>query len=146
MYLLSTLRVQWLAFVSTVKNVFDSWPLKLGPIGFPETSARNYHKTLPAIPEERRYERTWNLRVQVFRVVTLCCWVSGFRRFEGKYCCNLQGQAVQEGLFYYFFSEKSGTTNPTTRRHIAEDCNPQPHLCENLKCVSIRAKYIAESH
>jgi hypothetical protein len=85
------------------------------------------------------------MRAQVFLVVMLCCWVSGFGCFKGKYYCNLEDQAVQEGLFYYFFFEKSGTTNPTTRRHIAEVWNPQPHLRENLKCSSIRIKYIAES-
>jgi hypothetical protein len=31
-----------------------SWPLKMGPIGCPETSVRNYHSTLRIIPEERR--------------------------------------------------------------------------------------------
>jgi hypothetical protein len=31
-----------------------SWPLKMGPIGCPETSVRNYHSTLCKIPEERR--------------------------------------------------------------------------------------------
>jgi hypothetical protein len=32
-----------------------SWPLKMGPIGCPETSVQNYHSTLRNIPEERRY-------------------------------------------------------------------------------------------
>jgi len=121
---LSTSGVQWLAFVSTVTNFLDSWPLKLALIGCPETSARSYHNTLPAIPEERGYQRKLGLRVQVFRVVTLCCWASGFRRFEGTLCRNLQEQAVQEDSFYYFFFGKSGTTNRKTRRHIAEDWNP----------------------
>jgi hypothetical protein len=31
-----------------------SWPLKMGPIGCPETSVQNYHSTLSNIPEERR--------------------------------------------------------------------------------------------
>ena len=31
-----------------------SWLLKMGPIGCPETSVRNYHSTLRNIPEERR--------------------------------------------------------------------------------------------
>jgi len=34
-----------------------SWPLKMGPIGCPETSVRNYHYTLRNIPEERRSEK-----------------------------------------------------------------------------------------
>ena len=36
----------------------SSWisrPLKQGPIGFPETSVRNYHYTLRNIAEERRF-------------------------------------------------------------------------------------------
>jgi len=35
---------------SMVKN---SWPLKIGPTGFPETSARNYYYSLRNKPEER---------------------------------------------------------------------------------------------
>jgi hypothetical protein len=31
-----------------------SWPLKMGPIGCPETSVQNYQSTLRNIPEERR--------------------------------------------------------------------------------------------
>jgi hypothetical protein len=30
----------------------DSWPLKMGPIGYPETSVRNYHHTLRNNQEE----------------------------------------------------------------------------------------------
>jgi len=30
-----------------------SWPLKMGPIGCPETSVRNYQYTLHNVPEER---------------------------------------------------------------------------------------------
>ena len=33
----------------------DSWPLKMGPIGFPETSVRNYHYLLCNSPEEHGY-------------------------------------------------------------------------------------------
>jgi hypothetical protein len=33
--------------------ISSSWPLKMGPIGFPETSARNYHYSLRNDPEER---------------------------------------------------------------------------------------------
>jgi hypothetical protein len=35
-----------------------AWPLKRGPIGCPETSARNYRSTLPKIPKERRSHYT----------------------------------------------------------------------------------------
>ena len=31
-----------------------SWPLKMGPTGYPETSVRHYHYTLRNVPEERR--------------------------------------------------------------------------------------------
>jgi hypothetical protein len=31
----------------------DSWPLKMGPIGCPETSVRNYHYSLRNNSEER---------------------------------------------------------------------------------------------
>ena len=37
---------------SRVKNQF-SWPLKMGQIGCPETSVRNYHHSLCSNPEER---------------------------------------------------------------------------------------------
>jgi hypothetical protein len=38
------------------KNVssWTSWHLKIGPIGYPETSVQNYHSVLRNIPEERR--------------------------------------------------------------------------------------------
>jgi len=32
-----------------------SWSLKIGPIGYPETSVMNCHHILRNIPEERRY-------------------------------------------------------------------------------------------
>jgi hypothetical protein len=32
---------------------FHSWPVKMGPIRFPETSVNNYHTTQRNIPEER---------------------------------------------------------------------------------------------
>jgi len=34
-------------------NFLDSWPLKMGPIGCPETSVRNYHLSLCNSLEER---------------------------------------------------------------------------------------------
>jgi hypothetical protein len=33
-----------------------SWPLKMGPKGYPETSASNYHCSLRNNPEERNSE------------------------------------------------------------------------------------------
>jgi hypothetical protein len=42
----------------------DSWALKMGPMGCPETSARNYHKSLHNNPEERSSQllraEAWN--------------------------------------------------------------------------------------
>jgi hypothetical protein len=38
---------------------WTAWPLKMGPIGFPETSVTNYQYTLRNIPEERRSH--WSL-------------------------------------------------------------------------------------
>ena len=32
---------------------WTAWPLKMGPLGSPETSVRNYHSTLRKIPKER---------------------------------------------------------------------------------------------
>jgi len=47
-----------LKFGSTGSNVsfytdMDSWPLMMGPVGYPETSVRNYHYWLRNCPEER---------------------------------------------------------------------------------------------
>jgi hypothetical protein len=36
------------------KSKKTSWPFKMGPISYPETSVHNYHSTLRNIPEERR--------------------------------------------------------------------------------------------
>jgi hypothetical protein len=44
-----------------------SWPLKVGPVGFPETSARNCLYALRKIPKERRYR----FRVSLPRVKLL---------------------------------------------------------------------------
>ena len=43
-----------------IQEDISSWislPLKMGPIGCPETSVRNYHYTLRNIPEECRSEK-----------------------------------------------------------------------------------------
>jgi hypothetical protein len=37
----------------TPEERLDSWPLKMGPIGYPETSVRNCHYSLRNIPQER---------------------------------------------------------------------------------------------
>jgi hypothetical protein len=36
----------------------------MGPVGCPETSARNYHNTVRDIPEEIRYEKEIDENVQ----------------------------------------------------------------------------------
>jgi hypothetical protein len=38
------------------------WPFKMGPIGCPETSVKNYHSTLRYIPEERRSQRAYTFK------------------------------------------------------------------------------------
>jgi hypothetical protein len=43
-----------------IQEGLSSWislPLKMGPIGCPETSVRDYHYTLRNIPEESRFEK-----------------------------------------------------------------------------------------
>jgi hypothetical protein len=35
------------------KKTWTAWPLKMGPIGCPETSVRNHHSALRKIPKER---------------------------------------------------------------------------------------------
>ena len=36
------------------------------------------------------------LKIQVSRVVILCCWVGSSQHFEQMQCFHLQGQTVQE--------------------------------------------------
>jgi hypothetical protein len=57
--------------------ILISWPLKMVPIGWPETSVRNYHFKLSNIPEERRYDTKWN-NVRHF-------WPSGVNKFGFKF-------------------------------------------------------------
>ena len=40
--------------VNKAKNSWATWPLKMGTIGFPETSVTDYQSTLRNIPEEQR--------------------------------------------------------------------------------------------
>ena len=44
-------------------------PLKMVPIGCPETSVRKCHSTLRDIPEERRNNQAFN-----FRFTTICSY------------------------------------------------------------------------
>ena len=43
--------------VSSTRVPWIFWPLKMGPLGCPETSVMNYHSALRNIPEERRSHR-----------------------------------------------------------------------------------------
>ena len=43
--------------------------LKMGPIGFPETSVKDYHSTLRNIPEEGRYQQNTRLYGETYG----CC-------------------------------------------------------------------------
>jgi hypothetical protein len=47
------LLVCYVASIGTTGYLLDSRSLKMEPIGFPETSARNYHYSLRNYPEER---------------------------------------------------------------------------------------------
>jgi len=42
---------------------WSSWPLNLGPIGYPKISERNYHFMLRTIPEESRSQNMFNFSV-----------------------------------------------------------------------------------
>jgi len=43
-----------------------SWPLKMGPIGFPETSVMNYHFTLCNISDEQRSHDNFAMQALVW--------------------------------------------------------------------------------
>ena len=53
----NAMRRPWMASyedsVVFLRGQSSSWPLKVGPIGCPETSVRNYHSVLCNIPEQR---------------------------------------------------------------------------------------------
>jgi hypothetical protein len=67
--------------------------------------------------------------MQGFWDMTLCCWVSGFRRFEKAYCL-LRGR---RGFF-----ETLGTTYLTTQHRMPDDMNPQKQHCEELKSHKLK--------
>ena len=81
----------------------------------------------------------------MFWIMTSCCLVGSFRRFEASYCLHLQGQTVQKvssSLLFQDYSTKKAkavrtfgmaeTAPPSTRRHI-----PQ-HLFFKGKVVPVR--------
>jgi len=51
----------------------DSWPLKMRPIGCPETSERNYHYLLRNNPEERSSQTFLCFYVLIRRMHMKCC-------------------------------------------------------------------------
>jgi len=69
----------------------------------------NLHSTIHVNILEDSAQVVWN--------VTLCCWVSVFRRFERTQCLHLQGLS----------------TNGKTRREKPEDLNSQQYRRENLE-------------
>ena len=42
-----------------IKHSWTAWPLKMGPIGWPETSVSNYRSTLHSMPEKRNLIYSW---------------------------------------------------------------------------------------
>jgi hypothetical protein len=63
------------------KRKLSSWtsrPLKMGPIGYPETSVQSYHSTLRNIPDERRcrLHRGGSLKSRIARNCQLTATVS----------------------------------------------------------------------
>ena len=117
-------------------------------ISVAETSETDYKFTLRNIPEECRSQPMnsqntkmlghvlcW--RIQVLWDVTLCRWVSSFRRFERSYSLRIRGSRFFLDSFRVKVnalrsSETSRTTHPTTQRHTPEDLNHLKHRCENL--------------
>jgi len=53
--------------VSSKKNSWIVWPLKMGPIGCPEKSVTNHPSTLRKNHEQRRFQDSilWNLTLRV---------------------------------------------------------------------------------
>ena len=71
-------------------------------------------------------------RGSVFWDVTLRRWANGSRRFGGLVPSVARVHLTLENEALLFF-ETSGTTHPTTQRHISENWNPQLRLYENLE-------------
>jgi len=68
---------------SGVKNfTLDSWPLKTGPISFPETSVRHYHYSLHNNPEECSSQTSHLLEKQCFRTVGCQQCVTLYNKFS----------------------------------------------------------------
>ena len=86
-----------------------SWPLKMGPIGCPETSVRNYHSALRDVQEESR-----------FMLNGLCCLSPRDTCFLANYAVSDCGLEC-EGLCHVF------TCMRTTALLYLRVCVPQPY-------------------
>jgi hypothetical protein len=74
------------------------------------------------------------MKIQVFWIVLLCCWMAHYWHFGGWWCLHLNGQAVQERCLTQKMNTQwsiavSATSCPTAQCHFAE----QEHSCEKLK-------------
>jgi len=62
MQFLTDVSVQHVGSIFKGKEFLDSWPLKMGPISWTETSARNCIYWLRYTPEERSSRGLWSSR------------------------------------------------------------------------------------
>jgi hypothetical protein len=76
------------------RSSWISWPLKMGPICCPETSAIDYDSTLRNIPEERRFyqRRGWTPGITRAVLVRCVCWICvcqfRLKPWRWKHCFN----------------------------------------------------------
>ena len=89
-----TERSGWVSWIEDNIAFMDSWILKMGPVGFPETSIRNYHYSLHNIPEQHSSQH---------------CHVAYWTKY--KYCCSgdniimwYQYTFMQVTLVIYYFT------------------------------------------
>jgi len=111
------------------------WPLKMGPIGCPETSVRNYHDTLRCISEERkshllrggslksRTEATWKEQLMV--------WLKALIR---NHYGNVQSEYSVSGLQF-----DSGTSH----REVRSQRTPFAH---ELQSTLVNILYCDRKH
>jgi hypothetical protein len=63
------------SYLSHLQRPFSSWtswPLKMGPIGCPETSVQNYQSTLRNIADARRFHLACNYASYAFLLPSMC--------------------------------------------------------------------------
>lgn len=51
------------------------------------------------------------MAIRIFWYMTLCCWLSGFRRFEGTYCLHLQGPSGPWKTIWFLKMKVTDWTN-----------------------------------